>query len=242
MHEKLVADRGASRIEEYAFADFLARGELDRHLRRMRARYRRQRDALVRALAEELPDARVTGIAAGLHVTVQLPGAYDERVIRDEAARRGSALRHHARLPRRRRRADHADARLRPRGRARDDRRRARGRRGAECRRDAPGLSFRERTAPSVCSDAVIGAALSEARARLHTDGLSVRRSAVQLVQTAVAAGIAWVIAQDLIGHGNAFFAPIAAVIVLGIAPGGHRRRAVEVALGVAVGSASPTS
>jgi uncharacterized membrane protein YgaE (UPF0421/DUF939 family) len=60
--------------------------------------------------------------------------------------------------------------------------------------------------------------------------------SATPLVQTAVAAGISWVIAQDLIGHGNAFFAPIAAVIVLGIAPGGHRRRAVEVAFGVAVG------
>jgi hypothetical protein len=56
----------------------------------------------------------------------------------------------------------------------------------------------------------VIGAALDEARARLHTGGLAVRRSAVQLVQTAVAAGIAWVIAQDLLGHGNAFFAPIA--------------------------------
>jgi GntR family transcriptional regulator/MocR family aminotransferase len=89
MHEKLVADRGASRIEEYAFADFVTRGELDRHLRRMRARYRRQRDALVRALVEELPGAAITGIAAGLHVTVQIPGAYDDQKIRDEAARRG---------------------------------------------------------------------------------------------------------------------------------------------------------
>jgi uncharacterized membrane protein YgaE (UPF0421/DUF939 family) len=70
----------------------------------------------------------------------------------------------------------------------------------------------------------------------MRTGGFALRRSAILLVQTAVAAGIAWVIAQDLIGHGNAFFAPIAAVIVLGIAPGGHRRRAVEVAIGVAVG------
>jgi GntR family transcriptional regulator/MocR family aminotransferase len=90
--EKLVADRGAARIEEFAFADFMARGELDRHLRRMRARYRRQRDALVRALAQELPEARVTGIAAGLHVTVELPGVYDEAEIRREAARRGIRL------------------------------------------------------------------------------------------------------------------------------------------------------
>ena len=46
-----------ARIEQHAFADFLARGELDRHLRRMRARYRARRDALVAALAEELPEA-----------------------------------------------------------------------------------------------------------------------------------------------------------------------------------------
>jgi GntR family transcriptional regulator/MocR family aminotransferase len=86
--DKLVADRGASRIEEYAFADFITRGELDRHLRRMRGRYRRQRDELVRALAEELPEAVVTGIAAGLHATVQLPEGADTEAIRDEAARR----------------------------------------------------------------------------------------------------------------------------------------------------------
>jgi GntR family transcriptional regulator/MocR family aminotransferase len=89
LDEKLVVDRGASRIEEHAFADFIVRGELDRHLRRMRARYRRQRDALVRALVQELPDATVTGIAAGLHVTVELQGAYDDAAIREEAARRG---------------------------------------------------------------------------------------------------------------------------------------------------------
>ena len=45
------------RIDQHAFADFLARGELDRHLRRMRARYRARRDALVAALADELPEA-----------------------------------------------------------------------------------------------------------------------------------------------------------------------------------------
>jgi GntR family transcriptional regulator/MocR family aminotransferase len=84
---KIVSDRGASRIEEYAFADFIARGELDRHLRRMRARYRKQRDALVAALAHELPEATVTGIAAGLHVTVRLPVIYDDAAIRAAADR-----------------------------------------------------------------------------------------------------------------------------------------------------------
>jgi GntR family transcriptional regulator/MocR family aminotransferase len=85
--EKLLADMGTARIEQHAFAAFLARGELDRHLRRNRVRYRARRDTLVAALAEALPDARVRGIAAGLHATVEL-AAGDEEAIREEAAAR----------------------------------------------------------------------------------------------------------------------------------------------------------
>jgi GntR family transcriptional regulator/MocR family aminotransferase len=85
--EKHVADMGTERIGQQAFAHFLERGELDRHLRRMRGRYRARRDALVQALADELPEATVKGIAAGLHVTVEIPGV-DERALADEAARR----------------------------------------------------------------------------------------------------------------------------------------------------------
>jgi GntR family transcriptional regulator/MocR family aminotransferase len=85
-------DFGISRIDQHAFADFLSRGELDRHLRRMRARYRARRDTLVEALSEELPEARVHGIRAGLHVTIQLRDRDRGRAIRDEAARRGIAL------------------------------------------------------------------------------------------------------------------------------------------------------
>ena len=83
--EKLLADRGTARIDQHAFADFLTRGELDRHLRRMRARYRGRRDALVDALTEALPDAAVLGVAAGLHVTVQLPDTDNEQSIQQEA-------------------------------------------------------------------------------------------------------------------------------------------------------------
>jgi GntR family transcriptional regulator / MocR family aminotransferase len=86
------ADFGVSRIEQHAFADFLTRGELDRHLRRMRARYRARRDLLVEALVEALPEVRVHGISAGLHVAVQLLDGDRARAIRDEAARRGVAL------------------------------------------------------------------------------------------------------------------------------------------------------
>ncbi len=90
--EKQLADMGSARIDQFAFAEFLGRGELDRHLRRMRARYRRRRDALVAALAAELPDAAVEGIAAGLHATVRLPAAVDEERLLDEARARRIGL------------------------------------------------------------------------------------------------------------------------------------------------------
>jgi GntR family transcriptional regulator / MocR family aminotransferase len=86
--EKLLADRGTARIEQLALADFIARGDLDRYLRRMRVRYRARRDALVAALEDELPEVSVSGIAAGLHATVGLPAGADERAIQAEAERR----------------------------------------------------------------------------------------------------------------------------------------------------------
>jgi GntR family transcriptional regulator/MocR family aminotransferase len=90
--EKDLADCGTASIEQHAFANFLARGELDRHLRRMRARYRRRRDLFLDELAHALPEATVRGIAAGLHATVELPDDYDERAVLDRARRRGITL------------------------------------------------------------------------------------------------------------------------------------------------------
>jgi GntR family transcriptional regulator / MocR family aminotransferase len=81
-------DHQTDRIEQHAFADFLVRGELDRHLRRMRGSYRARRDALIHALGEELPEVAVSGIAAGLHATVRLPDTDDEDAIVEEARRR----------------------------------------------------------------------------------------------------------------------------------------------------------
>lgn len=90
--EQGLADFGGPRIEQHAFADFLSRGELDRHLRRMRMRYRARRDALVEAMREMLPEVELCGIAAGLHAAVRLPTGYDETAIRDAVARRGVAV------------------------------------------------------------------------------------------------------------------------------------------------------
>jgi GntR family transcriptional regulator / MocR family aminotransferase len=87
--EKALADQGTARVEQLAFADFLARGELDRHLRRMRPVYRRRRDALLEALRERLPDFEPTGIAAGQHLVTWLPPDLDEAAVVQAAARRG---------------------------------------------------------------------------------------------------------------------------------------------------------
>ncbi|WP_084957263.1 PLP-dependent aminotransferase family protein [Thermoactinospora rubra] len=71
-------DLGSPVIEQYALAHFLRSGAYDRNLRRMRREYRRRRDALVRALAEEMPEVCVGGIEAGLHVYLTLPPDWDE--------------------------------------------------------------------------------------------------------------------------------------------------------------------
>lgn len=56
------------------------------------------------------------------------------------------------------------------------------------------------------------------------------------VAQCAIAAGVAWWLAADLLGHDTPFFAPIAAVVSLGTSYGQRLRRVVEVTLGVAVG------
>ena len=57
-----------------------------------------------------------------------------------------------------------------------------------------------------------------------------------QIGQCAVAAGVAWLIAADLLGHQSPFFAPVAAVVGLGTSYGQRLRRVAEITVGVAVG------
>jgi GntR family transcriptional regulator/MocR family aminotransferase len=91
--EKALDDLGTSVLEQLALADFIERGELDRHLRRVRPRYRARRDALIAALARELPAWRIgDGIAAGLHVVALLPETVDEAAFLATAAEHGMRL------------------------------------------------------------------------------------------------------------------------------------------------------
>lgn len=65
---KHAADLGSPVVDQLALASMLASGAYLRHVRRVRAVYRARRDLLLTALARHLPDARVTGVSAGLHV------------------------------------------------------------------------------------------------------------------------------------------------------------------------------
>ena len=85
-------DLGTPVVEQLALADFLERGQLDRHLRRTRAVYRARRDALVDALERLLPDCPPAGVAAGLHLVVHLPTGIDEQAVLDAARSRGLGL------------------------------------------------------------------------------------------------------------------------------------------------------
>lgn len=63
-----------------------------------------------------------------------------------------------------------------------------------------------------------------------------VRESGWPLLQVALAATAAWVIATEVLGHKNAFFAPVAAIVALAATRGQRVRQALEMMLGVAIG------
>ena len=80
--------------------------------------------------------------------------------------------------------------------------------------------------------DRAIARSRSSVRARLAR----VRDKGFHIAQCAIAAGLAWLIAADLLGHTTPFFAPVAAVVCLGTSYGQRLRRVAEVTLGVALG------
>ncbi|MGP3689815.1 MocR-like pyridoxine biosynthesis transcription factor PdxR [Streptomyces sp. IBSNAI002] len=72
---KRYADLGNPVLAQLVLARLMDSGELERHLRFVRRRHRRRRDAMLRAVADRLPGARVHGAAAGLHLMVTFDGA-----------------------------------------------------------------------------------------------------------------------------------------------------------------------
>src|SRR4051812_29170553 len=85
-------------------------------------------------------------------------------------------------------------------------------------------------------ADRPLRANLPAVRSSLRRRADRVTRAAVPIAQSALAAAVAWQVASLV--NDKPFFAPISAVISLGVARGARTLRAVELVLGVAVGIA----
>lgn len=58
----------------------------------------------------------------------------------------------------------------------------------------------------------------------------------VSIIQCGIAAGLAYLVVEDLLGHDSPFFAPMASIIVLSANVQGRTRRSIELLIGVAIG------
>jgi GntR family transcriptional regulator / MocR family aminotransferase len=76
-------------LDQLAFAEFVESGGYDRHLRATRKRYRHRRDTLVAALAANLPECTYSGVAAGLHLVLELEGSTPAAAVVANAAAEG---------------------------------------------------------------------------------------------------------------------------------------------------------
>ncbi len=65
---------------QHAFLALLSRGDLGRHVRRMRREYSRRREVIVAALGAAPGPARLLGDTAGLHVVLELPAGTADQV------------------------------------------------------------------------------------------------------------------------------------------------------------------
>jgi GntR family transcriptional regulator/MocR family aminotransferase len=87
---KHAADLGSPALPQLALARLIATGELEHHIRLVRKRQRARRDALLGALRVLLPEARVQGVPAGLHLLITFPAlALDDTELAERIHRAG---------------------------------------------------------------------------------------------------------------------------------------------------------
>jgi GntR family transcriptional regulator / MocR family aminotransferase len=89
---KRLADVQAGAPDQLTLAELIRSGAYDRHIRRSRLVYQRRRERLVAALARRVPEASVSGVAAGLQALVVLPAGQGEDDAVGRAADRGLAV------------------------------------------------------------------------------------------------------------------------------------------------------
>ncbi|MFE2109617.1 PLP-dependent aminotransferase family protein [Kitasatospora sp. NPDC059463] len=101
---KRLDDLGNAALPQLVLARLMDSGALERHLRLLRPRHRRRRDAMTAAVAAHLPGAVVHGAAAGLHLMVTFPAGLTctDTELAEAALAHGvkvQPLSWHARLP-----------------------------------------------------------------------------------------------------------------------------------------------
>ncbi|MBZ4019320.1 GntR family transcriptional regulator [Streptomyces purpurogeneiscleroticus] len=99
---KRFTDLGNAVLPQLVLAQLMESGQLERHLRLLRGRHMRRRDAMIGAITEHLPGAVVHGTAAGLHLTVTYAPAVPDTELAAAALARGvkcQPLSWHRQLP-----------------------------------------------------------------------------------------------------------------------------------------------
>ncbi|HBZ70358.1 MAG TPA: PLP-dependent aminotransferase family protein, partial [Deltaproteobacteria bacterium] len=87
---KQATDLGGALVLQAALADFVESGAYDRHLARVRRTLLRRRDALLEALAAEMPEGTTWTTPEGGHqIWVELPGGIDTADLLVDAVRAG---------------------------------------------------------------------------------------------------------------------------------------------------------
>jgi GntR family transcriptional regulator/MocR family aminotransferase len=95
---RIAAQLGVSRgVARDAYAQLeaprmLERGDYQRQIRKTRTAYRARRDRLTHELTGRVPELPVTGVSAGLHVLLGLPGEVDDRRVEQSARDAGIAV------------------------------------------------------------------------------------------------------------------------------------------------------
>jgi GntR family transcriptional regulator/MocR family aminotransferase len=82
-------DLGNAVLPQLVLAELMESGELERQLRLLRRRHRRRRDVMIAALAAHLPEARVHGAAAGLHLMITFDTTFSDVEVATAALARG---------------------------------------------------------------------------------------------------------------------------------------------------------
>ncbi|MCB5169088.1 PLP-dependent aminotransferase family protein [Streptomyces bambusae] len=82
---KRYTDLGNAVLPQLVLAHLMDSGDLERHLRFVRRRHQRRRDAMLDAIRTRLPGATVHGAAAGLHLTVTFDAAFPDTALAEAA-------------------------------------------------------------------------------------------------------------------------------------------------------------